>query len=93
MTDIPKVEQINIVLGYGTSAWAYGFYIVEDDTVTMVNQDGTPLSDPLGKPYAQKLDGESPRTIAARMVRAIELARKPMSNFNRPLNYPPLGLA
>jgi len=93
MTDNPKVEQINVVLGYGTSDWAYGFYTVENDTVTVTDQDGKPLSDPLGKPYSQKLDGESPRIIAARMVRAIHFASRPMSNFNRKLVYPPSGLS
>ena len=88
-----KVEQINIVLGCGTSDWAYGFYTVENDTVTMTDQSGKPLADPYGKTYTAALDGESPRTIAARMVRGIEAAKPRRSNFNRPLNYPKIGLA
>jgi hypothetical protein len=58
----------------------------------MTDQDGKPLVDPYGKTRSQKLDGESPRTIAARMTRAIASGSQ-RSAFNRPLNYPKIGLA
>ena len=74
-----EVFQVIVILTppteHRSQAFAYGFYIVEGYTVTMTDQDGNPRVDPQGNTYTAKLEGETPRTIAARMVRRIETSR------------------
>jgi len=39
----------------------------------MTDKDGKPVVDLQGKTYSQRLDGENPRIIAARMTKKIRL--------------------
>jgi len=95
-----EVHQINVVLTSPTAhrqqTWCYGFYIIEGDVLTMTDEKGKPATDPSGKTYSQKLDGESPRIIAARLTKKLRLAfrgKAGNSDFNRPLIYPKIGIA
>jgi len=102
MPDIPTVEQVIVPLtppSKGREAtWTYGYYTVKDDVVTMTDKDGKPVIDQHGKTYSQKLDGETPRLIAARLTKKIRLALRgtrpgQVAGFNRQIIYPPLGIA
>jgi hypothetical protein len=63
-----------------------GFYSVTDDVLTMHDENGKPT----GRRYALGAT-EDPRQVAARMTRDSWLANTP--DFNRPINYQPLGIA
>jgi len=101
MTDIPKVEKINVILTrpteYQSRTWCCGHYIIKDDVLTMTDKDGKPVVDLQGKTYSQRLDGENPRIIAACMTKKIRLELRGKSGkvagFNRPLVYPKIGVA
>lgn len=69
----------------GTEA---GHYFVTGDTVTMCDEAG----EPTGKTHLLAA-GENPRQIAGRLRRNAWLAEQGESDFNRPLNYSPIGLA
>lgn len=60
-----------------------GYYSVQDGVVVMHDQDG--------KPTGKRMPaGEDPRQVAYLITRESWKAEKP--DFNRPLNYQPLGL-
>ena len=101
MPDDILVEQINVPLTLPSkgvlATWTYGFYTIKDDVLTMTDQSGKPVVDNQGKTYSQKLDGESPRIIAARLTKKIRtaLSTRPaqVAGFNRQIVYPKLGIA
>jgi hypothetical protein len=66
---------------------ARGFYFVTGDTLKMCSEDGRPM----GKTYKLNV-GDDERRIAARLLRQ-EMLKQPVSDFNRPLRYQPLGIA
>ncbi|PDT55768.1 hypothetical protein CO678_42020 [Bradyrhizobium diazoefficiens] len=63
-------------------------YFVADGAVTLCDEQGKP-----SKKTAALAEGDDPRAIAARMGRAAWLASDSGSNFNRRLDYGPLGVA
>jgi hypothetical protein len=65
-----------------------GFYFVADGLLTMCDESGKPV----GKPYRLN-DGDEPHTIAGRLTRERWLKTSGASDFNRPLNYPSIGVA
>jgi len=97
MTDVPKVEQINVPLTPPRDGrlvtFTFGFYVVENDADH--DRPGRQAACLRGQTYSQKLDGESPRLIAARFAKTIHFASRSgrMADFNRPLHYPKIGIA
>jgi hypothetical protein len=71
---------------------AEGRYTWVDNTVTLVNADGTPLRDRKGKVYEKKLTPqEDPHTIAGRLTKQrFHDQGGGKQSFSRPLNYKPL---
>jgi hypothetical protein len=65
-----------------------GFYSVVDGLVTMHDKDGKPT----GKTARLSL-GDDPQGVAHRMAREAWSATLGEGNFNRPINYQPLGIA
>lgn len=63
-----------------------GHYFVQDGTLVMCSEDGKPT----GKTHALAA-GETPKVIAGRFTRRAWEQGK--SEFNRPLNYGPMGVA
>jgi len=67
-----------------------GHYVVEDDLLTLTDENGTPLQTDSGRPITAKVkDGVDPRAIASSLV--YRRARDPTDGFNRRLDYPDLG--
>jgi hypothetical protein len=67
-------------------------YTHENDIVTLVNADGTPLCDRKGQPYTKKLTpGEDPYTIAGRLTKQKFHDCNAKSEFWRPLTYKPIN--
>jgi transposase len=63
-------------------------YFVADGLLTICDENGKPV----GKPYRLN-DGDEPHTIAGRLTRERWLKESGASDFNRPLNYPSIGVA
>jgi hypothetical protein len=70
-----------------------GFFTVQDDTVLLVDQDGTAVKDADGATFSRKLvAGDNPKAIAHRLLRAHYSRRKSVSGFNRGrIHYPKTG--
>ncbi len=66
-------------------------YSLDGDTLTVVDETGTPLRGKQGIYQHQLKDGEDPKRIAGRLMRQFRTARQD-SNFNRPIAYPKLGI-
>jgi hypothetical protein len=71
---------------------AEGRYTWEDGVVTLVNDDGVPMTDRKGKPYEKKLTAqEDPHTIAGRLAKQrFHDQGGGKKDFWRPLNYKPI---
>jgi hypothetical protein len=65
-----------------------GYYSVEGDMLTMCDENGRPVA----KPRRLQVD-EDPHIVAGRLTRERWLKTNDASNFNRRLNYGPLGIA
>ena len=85
--DIKAVSvQTAAPFGDNPGAITVGFYSVHDDVVVMHDEAGIPTG------TRQHLGaGEDPRGVAYRLTRESWQAKAP--DFNRPLNYQPLGIA
>jgi hypothetical protein len=73
-----------------------GYYVLQDGLLTMTDSKGVPARSHGGDKYEQKIgEGDNVTLIAQRLTMKIYRARNgnDMAGFNRPLNYPPLGLA
>ena len=73
-----------------------GYYIIEGKLLTMTHGDGRPFIGRSGERITQKLQrDDDPTVIAKRLTLQIYRSRRGdgMADFNRPLNYRPLGLA
>jgi hypothetical protein len=65
----------------------HGWFVVEGGVVRLTDADGVPERD-----YEWHLSsGENPEVIASVLLRRRDDARDPISDFRRPLNYPPTG--
>lgn len=64
------------------------FYVVEDGVLTATDETGKPLE---GLKPHKLCDGEDPQRVARRL--ALAHRKESGSDFNRPLTYPPLGIA
>jgi hypothetical protein len=83
--DIKAVSvQTAAPLGSSPGAITVGYYSVQDDVVVMHDESG--------KPTGKRMPaGEDPRQVAYLITQESWKADKP--DFNRPLNYQPLGIA
>ncbi len=72
-----------------------GHYTVAADVVTLTNQDGEPIkAGRMQLDYSSKVgDNETEIQVAQRLIWRRYRAMKGGTNFNRPLNYPPFGIA
>ena len=71
-----------------------GHYTNDDGEVTLVSPAGLPLLDRKGKAFSRKLEqAEDPHQIAGRLLKQYRESKNKGSRFNRPLNYPKLGIA
>ena len=70
-----------------------GYYIVEGNLLTMTYGDAKPFHGRSGERITPKL--QYPTVIAKRLTMQIHRASRGdgMADFNRPLNYRPLGIA
>jgi hypothetical protein len=85
--DIQAVSvQTTAPFGSSPGAITVGFYSVQDDVVVMRDEAGLPT----GKRQDLRA-GEDPRQVAYRLTRESWKAKAP--DFNRRLNYRPLGIA
>jgi hypothetical protein len=64
-----------------------GWFKVDGDTVILTDRWGTAIGD-----FKRKLNGENPASVAKQLLRS-KVSRRDPKNFDRPLNYPDLGLA
>lgn len=86
-TDLKAVSvQTAAPFGNGPGAVTVGFYSVQDDVVVMHDEAGMPT----GR-HQHLRAGEDPRGVAYRLTRESWQAKAP--DFNRQLNYLPLGIA
>jgi hypothetical protein len=67
-------------------------YTLDGDTLTVVDETGTPLRGKQGIYQHRLKDGEDPKRIAGRLMRQFRTARHGDSNFYRPIAYPKLGI-
>ncbi len=67
-------------------------YSLDGDTLTVVDETGTPLRGRQGIYQHQLKDGEDPKRIAGRLMRQFRTARHGDQNFYRPIAYPKLGI-
>ena len=97
-----EVFQVNVPLtpprGTRKATWCYGFYTVEDNVLTMTDQEGNPAVDGDGNGYTAELKpNDNPYLIAGSLTRKLRLALKPKgggpSNFNSPIDYGPSSVA
>jgi hypothetical protein len=65
-----------------------GFYSVDGRDLTMTDESGKPMA----RPHRLGPD-EDPHVIAGRLTRQRWLKTDGATDFNRPLNYRPLGIA
>ena len=80
---------------------SFGFYVVENGRIIMVDEDGAPiLNEANGEKYTYKIeDGDNVPGIAGQLTLEIrqmmrgENAPGAVSGFNRQLDYPKSGLA
>jgi hypothetical protein len=85
---IPVIKTVPVqtaaLFGGSPGAITVGYYSVQDDVVVMHDESG--------KPTGMRMPaGEYPRQVAYLMTRESWKAKAP--DFNRQLNYRPLGLA
>jgi len=67
-----------------------GHFKTVDDVVTLVDINGVQRFDKKGKPIRHKLrPGEDPRKVAYRLTKEHIPNRR--GDFNRTINYPPIG--
>jgi len=69
-----------------------GFYTLDGDTVTLVDEFGDPVTDADGKTYRRKLaENQNPGTIAYILLQSWWDARpnKSRNGFDGPIQYPP----
>ena len=89
---IPKLEYVWIQTAPprdgDAGAAAMGCYTVEDGVLTMRDESGKSLGT-----HHTLVEGDNPKMIAGRLRRAAWLSASGESNFNRPLNYPRVGVA
>ena len=70
-----------------------GYYLREGNVVSLVSHAGVPVRRN-GKTYSKTLgSGEDPHQIAGRLLKELYQSRREKNWFNRPINYPKLGLA
>jgi hypothetical protein len=83
-----KAVSVQTAAPFGNSPGAItvGFYSVQDDVVVVRDESGIPI----GKRQHLRA-GEDPRGVAYRLTREAWQAKAP--DFNRALNYQPLGIA
>jgi hypothetical protein len=92
----PKVERV-IVTTRPTESILWrtakiGFYMVADDLVTLVDENGTPIKTEGGNTITAIVEpGTDPRAVASSLI--YRRARNTIEGFNRRLVYPNLGLA
>jgi hypothetical protein len=77
---------------------ALGAYTIENDLLTMVQPDGSPVRNPInGETFKAKLrDGDNSVAIAGQLtleIRQALLGKGTVAGFNRQLDYPKSGLA
>jgi hypothetical protein len=81
-------------LGNDPGAIWPGHYTVDGDVVTLTDGDGCPI--PSGRTelgFSSKVTGEETAdSVAKRLLWRHYRATKSGSDFNRPLNYPPIGI-
>jgi hypothetical protein len=77
---------------------ALGAYTIENDVLTMVQPNGSPVRNPIsGEMFTHKLrDGDNAPGIAGQLtleIRQALLGKGTVAGFNRQLDYPKSGVA
>jgi len=85
----PKIRRPNVYRSPQGDAGEVmrGYYRVTGDVLTMCSEDGKST----GKTHKLQ-PGDDPRVVATRLLRA-EMLKQSRSDFNRRINYSPLGVA
>jgi hypothetical protein len=84
------VQMIAPCRSYPYGQISEGWFKMEDGHVVLTTRDGKPRKDKKGKTIKQLIArGESPRRIAARLIKANIQSRN--TDFNRKIVYPQTG--